>query len=81
MEPTLKDMMVLADVVEAGSFTAAADKLGRTKSSVSQSITRLETALDIRLVQRTTRRLALTEPGQKFYRHCVPPSGRCTELR
>lgn len=71
MEPTLKDMIVLAEVVDAGSFSQAADRLGRTKSSVSQSVTRLETSLDLRLIQRTTRRLALTEPGQRFYRHCA----------
>lgn len=71
MEPTLKDMLVLAEVVDSGSFSQAAEKLGRTKSSVSQSVTRLENSLDLRLIQRTTRRLALTEPGQRFYRHCV----------
>lgn len=71
MEPTLKDMLVLAEVVDSGSFSQAAERLGRTKSSVSQSITRLESSLDLRLIQRTTRRLALTEPGQRFYRHCA----------
>lgn len=71
MKPALKDMTVFAEVVACGSFTAAAEKLGRTKSSVSQSVTRLETELELRLIQRTTRRLALTEPGQRFYRHCA----------
>lgn len=70
MKPNFNDMMALAEVVETGSFTAAAERLGRGKSSLSQSITRLESDLGVRLIQRTTRRLSLTEAGQRFYRHC-----------
>ncbi len=70
MKPNFNDMMAFAEVVETGSFTAAAKRLGRGKSSLSQSITRLERDLGVRLIQRTTRRLSLTEAGQRFYRHC-----------
>ena len=70
MKANFNDMAALAEVVEAGSFTAAAERLGRGKSALSQSITRLESDLGVRLIQRTTRRLSLTEAGQRFYRHC-----------
>jgi DNA-binding transcriptional LysR family regulator len=54
-------------VVRAGSFTAAAAEVGLPKSSVSRSVTRLEDELGVRLLQRTTRKLALTEVGQHYY--------------
>jgi DNA-binding transcriptional LysR family regulator len=54
-------------VVEAGSFTAAAAALGVRKSSVSRSVSGLEAALGIRLLQRTTRRLSLTDAGRAYH--------------
>ncbi|WP_170150238.1 LysR family transcriptional regulator [Parahaliea mediterranea] len=57
-------------VVEAGSFTAAADRLGVSKSYVSKQVSQLEDRLRVRLLQRTTRRLTLTEIGEVFYGHC-----------
>jgi DNA-binding transcriptional LysR family regulator len=54
-------------VVEAGSFTAAAAALGVRKSSVSRSVAGLEGALGIRLLQRTTRKLSLTDAGRAYY--------------
>ena len=54
-------------VVDAGSFTAAAAALGVRKSSVSRSVAALEADLGIRLLQRTTRRLALTDAGRAYY--------------
>jgi DNA-binding transcriptional LysR family regulator len=54
-------------VVEAESFTAAAQLLGLPKSSVSRSVSRLEEDLGVRLLQRTTRRLHLTDAGSAFY--------------
>jgi DNA-binding transcriptional LysR family regulator len=54
-------------VVEAESFTAAAQLLGLPKSSVSRSVARLEEDLGVRLLQRTTRRLHLTDAGSAFY--------------
>src|SRR5258708_17286374 len=54
-------------VVESRSVTAAAEALGREKSSVSRAVARLESDLGVRLLQRTTRKLALTDAGQAFY--------------
>ena len=54
-------------VVKHGSFTMAAEELGLSKSSVSRSIAVLEKELGVRLFQRTTRRLSLTEAGQAYF--------------
>jgi DNA-binding transcriptional LysR family regulator len=61
------DVPLFVRVVETGSFTAAAAALGREKSSVSRSIARLEDDLGVRLLQRSTRRLSLTDVGHAFY--------------
>ncbi len=63
----LNRIAVFARVVDAGSFTAAAVALGVRKSSVSRSVAALEAELGIRLLQRTTRRLALTDAGRAYY--------------
>ena len=63
----LNRIAVFTRVVEAGSFTAAAAALGVRKSSVSRSVAALEEALGIRLLQRTTRRLSLTDAGAAYY--------------
>ncbi|MEO8606071.1 MAG: LysR family transcriptional regulator, partial [bacterium] len=60
---TLTGLMVLAAVAEARSFSAAARALGVSKSAVSKQIGRLEEAVGARLLQRTTRRVSLTEAG------------------
>lgn len=60
---SLSDIAVFVTVVRAGSFTAAADSLGLSKSQVSKCVSRLEAGLGARLLQRTTRRLRLTEAG------------------
>ena len=67
----LTAMLVFARVVELQSFSEAARALGLSKSHVSREIARLELRLGIRLLQRTTRRLALTELGQAYYPYCV----------
>ena len=59
--------LVFARVVEEGSFTAAAERLGESKSAVSKQIGRLEDGLGTRLLNRTTRRMSLTEAGAVFY--------------
>jgi DNA-binding transcriptional LysR family regulator len=61
------DIPLFVHVVEAGGFTAAARALGREKSAVSRSVARLEEDLGVRLLQRTTRKLSLTEAGQAFF--------------
>jgi len=57
-------------VVEEGSFTAAAEQLGVSKSFVSKQVSQLEDRLGVRLLQRTTRRLTLTESGNTFFGYC-----------
>lgn len=57
-------------VVESGSFTAAAEQLGVSKSYVSKQVSQLEDRLGVRLLQRTTRRLTLTESGNTFFGYC-----------
>ncbi len=68
---SLSEMAVFARLVDAGSFTGAAKALGISKSAVSKQIARLEDRLAVRLLHRTTRRLALTEVGRVFYDHCA----------
>jgi DNA-binding transcriptional LysR family regulator len=58
-------------VVELGSFARAADRLSLSTSAVSRQVSELESHLDVRLLNRTTRRLSLTEAGQSFYEHGV----------
>src|SRR5207249_10211391 len=58
-------------VVEAGSFARAAERLGVSVSSVSRQVAELEAHLNARLLNRTTRRLSLTEPGRVFHERCV----------
>lgn len=63
----LDEMAVFAEVVEAEGFSAAARALGMSKSAVSKQISRLEDRLGVRLLNRTTRQLSLTEAGTTFY--------------
>jgi DNA-binding transcriptional LysR family regulator len=64
-------MQTFARVVEDGSFAKAADRLGISTSACSRYVAELEAHLDVRLLNRTTRRLSLTESGQAFYERCV----------
>lgn len=66
----LERMLTFAGVVDAGSFTAAAERLGCSKAHVSQQISRLEEALGVQLLFRTTRRLELTEAGRTYLQYC-----------
>lgn len=63
----LKRMAYFVEVVETGSFTAAAERLGITKAVVSQQVARLEAAFETTLLVRTTRSVRLTDEGQTFY--------------
>ncbi len=67
----LDDVRVFAHVVEGGSFSAGARLLGVTRSATSRRIENLEKRLGVRLLNRTTRQVQLTEAGDEFYRRCV----------
>lgn len=70
---TLKALMVFMTTAENGSFSDAARKLGVSPAAISQSIARLEQELEVRLFNRTTRQLTLTEDGRRFYSQCRGP--------
>lgn len=65
----LDDVPIFVAVVDKNGITAAADHLGMPKSTVSTAITRLETALGLRLIDRNSRALRVTSEGETFYRH------------
>ena len=67
----LKRLAYFAAVVETGSFTAAADRLGITKAVVSQQVARLEREFRATLLTRTTRKVAPTDAGRAFYQRCA----------
>ncbi|WP_034917366.1 HTH-type transcriptional activator AaeR [Erwinia sp. 9145] len=66
----LKGMSVFARVVELGSFTAAAHQLKMSVSAVSQAVAKLENELQVKLLNRSTRSLGLTEAGKIFFQGC-----------
>jgi DNA-binding transcriptional LysR family regulator len=66
----LKSMVIFAQVVDQGSFSAAARHLGLTRAVVSYHIKRLESQLQVSLLNRTTRSISLTDAGKHYYEHC-----------
>lgn len=68
----LNEMNIFMCVVESGSFTQAAKKLGVPSTTVSRKIQQLETALGVRLLNRTTRKLSLTHLGEAYYANIRP---------
>jgi DNA-binding transcriptional LysR family regulator len=72
MQPDLNALAVFALVAEERSFRAAADRLGVTRSAVSQTVRRLEESLGIALVRRTTRSVGLTEAGEQLHAETAP---------
>lgn len=67
---TAPAMLVFAEVVDAGSLSAAAQRLGVSKASVSRSVALLERSLGAQLLRRTTRRMSLTDVGEVFLARC-----------
>jgi DNA-binding transcriptional LysR family regulator len=67
----LNAMFLFAKVVEHGGYTAAARALGMQTSNISRHVTDLEKDLGVRLLNRTTRRMSVTDVGQTFYQHCA----------
>jgi DNA-binding transcriptional LysR family regulator len=67
----LNEIVVFARVVQSGSFTTAAAQLGMPKSTVSRKVSELEERLNARLLQRTTRKLSLTDVGRTYYDYCA----------
>ncbi|WP_028225652.1 LysR family transcriptional regulator [Paraburkholderia ferrariae] len=70
MTERLRGVEEFVDVVEAGSFAAAGERLGVTRSAVAKVVARLEQRLGVRLLQRTTRSLSLTDEGHAYYEQC-----------
>lgn len=75
----LNEMAIFAQVVETGSFTAAAEKLGLPKSSISRKVSQLEERVGVRLLNRTTRQIRLTEMGRQYYQYCARISEQAEE--
>ncbi|TNV21160.1 LysR family transcriptional regulator [Buttiauxella sp. B2] len=71
MSEQLKGISVFVTAVEAGNFSLAASRLHLSRSAVGKTISQLEQRLGVRLFQRTTRSLALTDDGALFYEHCL----------
>jgi DNA-binding transcriptional LysR family regulator len=72
MSVDFSGIAVLAQVVESGSFVRAAEALGLSSSGVSRGISRLEARMGVRLFERTTRSLNLTDEGQQLYNQVRP---------
>src|SRR6185503_16627305 len=67
----LNAIAVFVRVVEAGSFSAAARRMGMPKATVSAKVAHLEKSLGLSLLYRTTRRVRVTEAGEEYFRHCA----------
>ncbi|MEK7968508.1 LysR family transcriptional regulator, partial [Burkholderia contaminans] len=67
---TLQNMRVFVRVVDAGSFTAAVQQMNSTTAYASRAVSDLEAHLRTRLLNRTTRRIALTEAGERYLQRC-----------
>lgn len=71
MQDMFDGVQLFVNVVEAGGFAKAGERLSLTRSAVGKTIARLETRLGVQLFQRTTRSLVLTEDGQQYYERCI----------
>ena len=70
MDDRLRGVAEFVEVVDAGSFAAAGERLGVTRSAMAKIVDRLEQRLGVRLLQRTTRHLRLTDEGHAYYEQC-----------
>ena len=70
---SIRGVVGFVRTVEAGSFAAAAKALGVSAVAVGKNVQRLERQLGVRLLQRSTRKLALTEEGRLYYERCTGP--------
>jgi DNA-binding transcriptional LysR family regulator len=75
----LSGLNVFVSVVEAGSFARASATMGLTQSGVSRSIQRLEERLGVRLLERTSKTMRLTDEGRRFHREVMPLLSRLEE--
>ncbi|EPL06667.1 LysR family transcriptional regulator [Pseudomonas sp. CF161] len=75
-----EDMRIFCQVMDSGSFTAAADKLGLSKQFVSRRLMQLEERLGVRLLNRSTRRLDVTPLGQSYYESALRLLGEVEEV-
>jgi DNA-binding transcriptional LysR family regulator len=71
-ERTLSGIGIFAAIVDSGTFAAAGEQLGMSQPGVSRAIARLENRLKIRLFDRTTRVVSLTDDGRRFYEQAMP---------
>lgn len=71
MRGNLDEIVAYIAVVDAGSFSAGGQAIGLTRSAVGKAITRIEKRLGVRLLNRTTRKLSVTDEGRVFYEHCT----------
>ena len=67
----MRDISAFVHVAEAKSFTAAAERMGMSRSAIGKSVVRLEDRLGVRLLQRTTRSVSLTGEGAVFHERCI----------
>ena len=77
--PDLNLMAIFARVVESGSFSEAARRMGTSRSAISKAVAKLEKALGAHLLNRTTRYLSLTEIGAAVAEHCARILDEATE--
>src|SRR5437667_10121580 len=81
MRASMDDVEAFLAIIEAGSQTAAARRLGRSLQSVNRSLAALERSIGVELVRRTTRRSFATEAGLAFYRRVRPAVAEIGEAR
>ncbi|MBA8878300.1 DNA-binding transcriptional LysR family regulator [Phyllobacterium myrsinacearum] len=71
MRGNLDEIFAFIAVVDAGSFSGGGQAIGLTRSAVGKAIARLEKRLGVRLLNRTTRKLSVTDDGRVYYEHCT----------